>query len=70
MTCECAIYEARKRIGKQPRGNREGIYVVWSPEAHDLPRQHFHPCTEEDLDTFFDGAEVCCFVDADGQVQS
>ena len=68
MTSEAAIYEARKRINKQPKSDREGMYIVWSPEAHDCPRHHFHPCTEEDLDTFFAGAEVVFYVEPDGSV--
>ena len=68
MTQEAAIYEARKRINKQPKDSRNGFYIVWSPESYDIPTHHYHLATEEDLDTFFAGAEVTCYVEPDGSI--
>jgi hypothetical protein len=41
-------------------------YIVWSNEPVDAPGEHYHVCSEFDLDTFFSGCEVVFCVSSDG----
>lgn len=54
MQMETAIREAITHA----RGSNEEYFVVWSPEHHDRPGQHYHTCNQKELNTYFCGAKV------------
>jgi len=64
MTEKVAIQIARKVA----KASGDAWYIVWSPEPQDLPKQHYHVCSEFDLDTFFSGCKVLLYVAPDGSI--
>ena len=56
MTKPHAIQHAKQAA----KLRRQFVYIVWSVEDQDRPREHYHLASEFDLSTFYQGCTVVC----------
>ena len=42
----------------QARRHNRPMYIVWSVEEYDAPREHYHTATEDETDTYYQGCKV------------